>query len=112
MIERLHIVVFLILVFVIILVYIRTQHKEKIALIKSGDFALDLHYLRNRRISALSRGILYLSMGIGFLTAYLVTKNNEANAFPVFVIAITISGGIGLLVVYFILKYLDKKNDI
>ena len=85
--------------------YIWTKYKERVKIIEKGDFAFETNYLKNLKYSVLSKGILFTTLSIGLAVAYIITKDvYGADIIPVYLICLLGSGGISMLVYYFIIR--------
>lgn len=85
--------------------YIRVKHKERLELIKKGDFMFEPNYFENLKYSILSKAIILISLAIGFGIAYKITINMPGEAqVVVYLISLLLSSGAGLLLYYFILQ--------
>lgn len=94
--------------FLIIIYYLKTKHAEKIKIIEKGDFAFETNYLENLKLSMLSKGILLTMLAIGCGVAYTITHTiSGIDEVPIYLISLLASGGIAMLLFYFIIK--DKE---
>ncbi len=85
--------------------YIRLKHKEKIEIIKKGEFGFETGYLKNLKHSVLSKGILLVSLSLGMGIGYVINLNIEgASQLVIYLICLLASGGVGLLIYYFIIR--------
>jgi hypothetical protein len=85
--------------------YIWLTHKEKIEIIKRGETGFENNYLKNLKHSVLSKGILLVSLAAGMGIGYTITLNiNGISQLVIYLICLLGSGGIGLLIYYFIIR--------
>lgn len=95
---------------VLVFYYLNIKHKEKMELLKHGsgfDTKISLLVLK---YSVLSKGIFLISIGVGIALARILTVKFEAlNDFSTYLIALLLSGGIGLILYYKIIK---KENHL
>lgn len=95
---------------ILVFYYLNIKHKERMELLKNGsglDTKISLLVLK---YSVLSKGIFLISIGIGIAIARVLTLEFEVlNDFSTYLIALLLSGGIGLILYYKIIK---KENHL
>lgn len=91
--------------------YVLSRHKEKMELIKRGDYAFQANYLENARYGALSKGILLLCLSLGIGIGFFLTKDATGSALVVgYLIPVLGCCGLGLLLYYFIVNARLRKD--
>ncbi|WP_143306395.1 DUF6249 domain-containing protein [Chitinophaga vietnamensis] len=99
------IIVFVVLGMLILFFYIRMRHKEKMELIKKGDYGFQSNYLENMKYNVLGKSIVLIALALGFGIAFGITQRMEGTAVVViYLISLLSSIGIGLCCFYFIIK--------
>lgn len=99
------IIVFVVLGMLILFFYIRLKHKEKMELIKKGDYAFEGNYLENLKYNILGKSIILVSLALGFGVAYGVAqKVANSSVVIVYLISLFSTTGLGLFCFYFIIK--------
>jgi len=89
---------------IIIILFIRNRHKEKIELIKKGDSANFHDISEYMKLNSLGRGIVFISLAFGVFIGHLLASNTELSD-PVCYIGSTLFFfGLGSLLFYFILR--------
>lgn len=91
--------------------YFFSRHKEKMEVIKRGDYAFQANYMENARYGALSKGILLLSLSLGIGIGFVLTRDATESALLVgYLIPVLGCCGLGLLLYYFIVNAHMRKN--
>jgi hypothetical protein len=89
---------------IIIILFIRNRHKEKIELIKKGD-STNFHDISEyMKLNSLGRGIIFISMALGVLVGHLLTSQTELSDPVCYIGSVLLFFGIGSLLFYFILR--------
>ncbi|WP_300601936.1 DUF6249 domain-containing protein [Niabella sp.] len=103
------IIIFVIASMGLLFYYVRAKHKERLELIKKENFSFVTGGLKNLKYSLLSKGVFLLSMSVGFLIGYLITKNSsDPDYVVIYFITLSGSAGIGLLIYYRAIKRGDN----
>ncbi|GAA4272628.1 DUF6249 domain-containing protein [Aquimarina gracilis] len=83
--------------------YLKTKNKERMTMIKKGVGLANPESLTYLRESVLSKAIFLISIGLGVLIARVLGENFETfDNFASYLSILLVSGGIGLLVYYFV----------
>lgn len=100
----------IVLGFASIIYYIRLKHIERLELIKKGDIDFSASYLENARYSVLSKAILMIALAFGLGIGYGINRHipDGNSQIPIYLICLLGSGGLGLLIFYFIIQTKDK----
>jgi len=103
--EVIPVILFTLLSFLIVGFYIRLKHKEKIEIIKKSEFGFETSYLKNIKHSVLSKGILLVSLAVGMGIGFIISLDiSGVSQLVIYSICLLGSGGIGLLIYYFIIR--------
>jgi protein-S-isoprenylcysteine O-methyltransferase Ste14 len=90
---------------VVVIIYFRLKHKERLEMIKRGDPIYGETDVENLKYSTLSKAIVFISLAVGVGLGYVLTlHDNSSSQFMVYVVSIFGCLGLGLLVYYFIIK--------
>ncbi|NIG53842.1 DUF6249 domain-containing protein [Chitinophaga sp. Cy-1792] len=98
------ILIFVVLVMAAVIYYIRARHKERLELIRRGDYVFESNYLENQKYSALSKGIVLLSLTFGLVLAYILSGSFLPSFFLLCPFCLLGCTGIGMMLYYFILQ--------
>lgn len=101
---------FYIIVAVIIFIYIKIKHKERMALIEKGVDTTKLFSKKYANQTNLRNGILLVSLALGLLVGYILTKVTSIEVFVAYAASLLLCEGAGFLVYYY--KNKDKNMDI
>jgi peptidoglycan/LPS O-acetylase OafA/YrhL len=101
---------FFLAIFAILYVYWTTRTKERLALVEKG---LGANIFRadplRRRLDLVKWGIFLIALGLGVVAGFALS--NVIQEVVAFFTAILVCGGIGLIVAYFVINKLGKKED-
>src|SRR6188768_1619619 len=97
------IIVLVVLGMLVLFFYIRLKHKEKMELIRKGDYAFESNYLENMKYNILGKSIILISLALGFGVALgIAQKADSSSVVIIYFISLLSSVGLGLFCFYFI----------
>lgn len=95
---------------ILIFFHLREKNKQRELLIAKGVYPDGISLQSFQKMRNLTNGILFISLGIGLLLAYLITENTRLNNFMiVYFISIFLSCGFGFVANYFL--YRNMKDE-
>ncbi|RAJ08321.1 hypothetical protein LX64_00969 [Chitinophaga skermanii] len=99
------IILFVVFSFAVVAYYCWLKHRERLELIRKGDFVFQGNYMDNLKYSMLGKGVILLSVALGLTIGYITTNGmkGEDTIIP-YLISITGCAGLGMLCYYFLLK--------
>ncbi|NAS12145.1 DUF6249 domain-containing protein [Poritiphilus flavus] len=102
-------ITFVAAIFGILFLYLRSRHRERIAMIERGVTADSIENKAKRASATLKVGMLCVGIGVGILMGYLVDRIFNPEDSSVFYFAfIFLFGGLGLILNY---KIEPKKKN-
>ncbi len=89
---------------IIIILFLRHKHKEKIALINQGDNVSYLDIVAQMKLNNLGRGIMFIALALGVFFGYVLEGNTTIEKSICYIGTVLFFFGMGSLVFYFVLK--------
>lgn len=80
--------------------YVRLKHREKMEIIKKGEQQIGPDRIEEMKLRALSRGILLVAAGVGFMAARLLIHFFGFEAFETYATSMLLFAGMGSLIFY------------
>jgi len=99
---------FFLAIFAILYVYWTTRTKERLALVEKG---MDAGIFKGEcsQLALVKWGIFLIAIGLGVVVGFALS--NVIDEVVAFFTAILICGGLGLIMAYFVIKSLAKKEE-
>lgn len=89
---------------VVVLYYLRNQHKEKMELIKKGENIISQDALQQMKLSNLAKGIISISLALGIFIGHILETYTSLETVVSYISMILLFFGIGSLAFYIIIR--------
>ncbi|MDJ0645727.1 MAG: hypothetical protein QNJ57_07025 [Flavobacteriaceae bacterium] len=93
-----------IVVAIVVIFYLWTQYRQKMALIKKGESIIKLDSLEQMKTNHLSKGIIAITLAIGILSGYLLETYTTLNPWVSYASMLLLFFGLGALVFYGLIR--------
>ncbi|HAA15912.1 MAG TPA: hypothetical protein DCE41_31055 [Cytophagales bacterium] len=93
-----------IIVAVVVIFYLYTQHRQKMELIKKGESLVNIDSLEQMKYNHLSKGILTAALGLGVFVGFLLDNSTSIDSWIAYGSMALLFYGIGSLVFYNMIK--------